>query len=107
MYGRQCASPAVESCDRRCQVVLKKPCVTVRAGEKPEMLVAALPTCSGKVRRYRCSGARSRQQAAKEIPARAEERNQPFADRPWIVTGPAVERRWRNFSGAACSGKKG
>src|SRR6476646_5382480 len=100
MHGSQRASPTIEGCCGRAQIILKKPCVPVRAGEKPNMLIAALPCCSGKKYRHRCSGTWACQQTVKEIPSRTEKRNQAFADWPGIVAGAAIERRRRNLSAA-------
>src|ERR1041385_2000801 len=106
MHPSQRASPSIERCCWCIQIILKKPRVTVCAGEKPNVLIAALPCCSGKKCRHRCSSAWACQQAIKEISSRTEEPNQPFADWPGIVTGATIERRRRKLSAAARPRKK-
>src|ERR1051325_5703524 len=106
MHRSQRASPAIECCCRCVQIILKKSCVSVRAGKKPGVLVAALPGCSGNKWGQRSPCARAGQQATKEIPSRTKERDKPFANRPRIVAAAAIERRRRNLPVAARAGKK-
>src|SRR4029077_17225714 len=106
MHRSQRASPAIERCCGCAKIILKKPRVPVRAGEKPNVLVAVLPRGSRKKWRHRSARARSGQQAIEKIPARTEERNQTFSYGPGIIAGAAVERWWRNFSATTRSGKK-
>src|ERR1700732_2200083 len=101
MYGSHGAPPTIKRRYRRAQIILKKPGVTVHASEKPNPLIAALPCRSGKKRRDGRASAWPSQQASEEIPSWTEECNQPFADWPGIVTGAAIERRRRYFSGTA------
>src|SRR5690242_21634096 len=106
MDSSQRASPAAECCYGSGQIVLEKTRAAVYAGEEPEPRVAALPRCTREKRSHRRSGALPSQQAAEEIPPRTEERHQSLVHRPGIVTGSALERRRRNFSAAARTGKK-
>src|ERR1700732_3414071 len=89
MHRRHRASPAVQCCHGRRQIILKEPRMTVCAGEKPYAPIAILPCCSGEKRRHGGSRTLPGEQTTKKISAWTEERNQPFADRPRIVAAAA------------------
>src|SRR5262249_49501269 len=80
---------------------------SVRPREQPIGLVAAGPCCRGKERSHCISGTRSGEDASEEIPARAEERNEPsLVNGPGIVAGAAIERRLRKRTRATSPRKK-
>src|SRR5262249_3229877 len=107
MQRCQITAPAVEDHRRRRNIVLVKPGTSVRPREQPIGLVAAGPCCRGKERSHCSSGTRSGEDASEEIPARAEERNEPsLVNGPGIVAGAAIERRLRKRTRATSPRKK-
>src|ERR1051326_1193692 len=94
------AAPAVIRGHSRAKIILKEPRSSIRAGEEPHAVVAALPGSGGKKWRHGCPGTLSGEQTAEKIAARAKKGHQARIDGPGIVTGAAVQRGRRDGAAA-------